>query len=472
MIAAHFDRFLRREVGVGVARPHFYATSTGCALGVTLTDGRRVVVKAHQPRTDGSVLAAVQRVQAHLGAQGFPAPAPVAGPARLGVGVGTVEVMLDRGVVPDARAPGTRAAIAAAFHRLVTLTGGFVDDPALARPVIEPDTGTGVFPRPHSPVFDFEATTAGAEWIEALAVRAAAVVAEDAGPPTVVTHVDFRAEHLRVDGERLVAVYDWDSVRVDREAVAVGQAAHAFTDRLVGVPGARPDRRGGDRVCAGLRAGPRSTLRRGRVAGREGRLGVRDRVRGPLRARPPRRRRRPGPRCVPGSARRARRRVAPLTSPADPKEHGVALTDLKGQTTGTQTVVIERGPVRVFAEALGDTDDVYRGDHAPVPPTFPFVMSYWGSLGTGGAAGLPIERLRGPGRAILHGEQAFDFRRWPHVGDVLEGSTVITDVSEKERANGGKLEFYVTETRWRDATTGEDVLTSTFTLVVNVRPPA
>jgi hypothetical protein len=148
----------------------------------------------------------------------------------------------------------------------------------------------------------------------------------------------------------------------------------------------------------------------------------------------------------------------------------VALTELKGQQTGTQKVVIERGPVRVFAQALGDTSDQYNGDGAPVPPTFPFVMPYWGSLGTGGAAGLPIDRLRGPGRAILHGEQAFEYHRWPKVGDVLEGTTVITDVHEKERSNGGKLEFYVTETDWKDADSGKPVVTSTFTLVVNVRP--
>jgi N-terminal half of MaoC dehydratase len=148
----------------------------------------------------------------------------------------------------------------------------------------------------------------------------------------------------------------------------------------------------------------------------------------------------------------------------------MALTELKGQETGTQKVVIERGPVRVFAEALGDDDEVYAGEDALVPPTFPFVMSYWGSLGTGGAAGLPIDRLRGPGRAILHGEQAFEYERWPKVGDVLEGTSVITDVYEKERSNGGKLEFYVTETDWKDADSGEPVVKSIFTLVINVRP--
>jgi hypothetical protein len=150
----------------------------------------------------------------------------------------------------------------------------------------------------------------------------------------------------------------------------------------------------------------------------------------------------------------------------------MALTELKGQESGTQKVVIERGPVRVFAEALGDSDDVYSGDDALVPPTFPFVMSYWGSLSTGGAAGLPIDRLRGPGRAILHGEQAFEYTRWPKVGDILEGTTVITDVYEKERSNGGKLEFYVTETDWKEADSGEPVVKSIFTLVINVRPPS
>ena len=82
-------------------------------------------------------------------------------------------------------------------------------------------------------------------------------------------------------------------------------------------------------------------------------------------------------------------------------------------------MVIERGPVRVFAQALMDPDPVYTSDDAPVPPTFPFVMPYWGSLGEGGAAGLPIENLRGKGRAILHGEQEFVYHRPPRVGDVL-----------------------------------------------------
>lgn len=149
----------------------------------------------------------------------------------------------------------------------------------------------------------------------------------------------------------------------------------------------------------------------------------------------------------------------------------MALTELKGLQTGKQRVVIERGPVRVFAAALGDNDSVYDGDAAPVPPTFPFVMTYWGSQGEGGAAGLPIEKLRGPGRAILHGEQAFEYFSWPKVGDVLEGTSVVTDVYEKEKSSGGKLEFYVTETEWKNVETGAPVVNAVFTLAINVKAP-
>jgi hypothetical protein len=147
-----------------------------------------------------------------------------------------------------------------------------------------------------------------------------------------------------------------------------------------------------------------------------------------------------------------------------------ALTELKGTDLGTQRVTIERGPVRVFATACKDGATSYRGDAAPVPPTFPFVMSYWGSLGQGGAAGLPIDRLRGPGRMILHGEQEFEYHRFPRVGDTLEGRTQVTDVYEKEGKGGGKMEFYVSETDWRTPS-GEPVVTSRFTLIVRVSPP-
>jgi hypothetical protein len=148
-----------------------------------------------------------------------------------------------------------------------------------------------------------------------------------------------------------------------------------------------------------------------------------------------------------------------------------ALTDLKGKELGTQRVEIERGPVKVFAAAVKDSNPVYAGDGAPVPPTYPFSWSFHGSRSESSVTGLPIEKLRGKGRMILHGEQEFVYHRLPKVGDVLEGKGRISDVYERERSNGGSMEFYVTDTDWTDANTGEPVCTARFTLIVNVSPP-
>jgi hypothetical protein len=148
----------------------------------------------------------------------------------------------------------------------------------------------------------------------------------------------------------------------------------------------------------------------------------------------------------------------------------MALTEMKGQELGTSTVQIERGPVKVFAAAVKDDSSGYGEDGVPVPPTFPFAMTYWGSTGQGGAAGLPIEKLRGPGRMLLHGEQEFEYHRWPKVGDVLEGTARVADVYEKE-GGSGTMEFYITETEWKDASSGEPVVTARFTLAVRIPKP-
>jgi hypothetical protein len=147
----------------------------------------------------------------------------------------------------------------------------------------------------------------------------------------------------------------------------------------------------------------------------------------------------------------------------------MALDELKGRDLGTQRVVIERAPVPVFARALGDDPERYRAEGAPVPPTYPFVMAYWGTV-DGEVAGLPIGELRSRGM-ILHGEQEFTYHRWPVVGDELVGRRTISDVYERDTSSA-HMEFYVMETDWRDADSGEPVVTDRFTLIVRARKDA
>ncbi len=145
----------------------------------------------------------------------------------------------------------------------------------------------------------------------------------------------------------------------------------------------------------------------------------------------------------------------------------MALDDLLGTDLGTQTITIEQGPVRVFASAVKDDPTKYAGRGATAPVTWPFVMSFWGSDGQGGAGNLPLDRLRGPGRMILHGEQEFDYHRPLEVGETLTGVSRISDVYEKDTSSA-TMEFYVKETSWTDAL-GSPVVDERFTLIVRAK---
>ena len=145
-----------------------------------------------------------------------------------------------------------------------------------------------------------------------------------------------------------------------------------------------------------------------------------------------------------------------------------------------QTVVVERSAVAFFADAVLDTDPIYRDatvaaaagfDGLPVPPTFPFVMGNWGAFaelqpegapGTG--LGIVLGALMAGGGLILHGEQAFTYHAPVVTGQVLNAVGVIKDIYVKE-SKGSTMTFVVAETTWSDATTGEAVCTTTFNII-------
>jgi hypothetical protein len=87
--------------------------------------------------------------------------------------------------------------------------------------------GESLYPVPHALRFDFAATATGAGWIDELAVVARSRLAITSHPE-VIGHFDWRVGNLGFRDERLVAIYDWDSVARGPEPVIVGQAAGQF----------------------------------------------------------------------------------------------------------------------------------------------------------------------------------------------------------------------------------------------------
>jgi acyl dehydratase len=157
------------------------------------------------------------------------------------------------------------------------------------------------------------------------------------------------------------------------------------------------------------------------------------------------------------------------------------LKSIIGQPTGSSKVVVERGPVQHFADALLSTSPIYHSpeaakqagfDNIPAPPTWPFAMEFSGKFPeiqpTDAPTGNPMMTAMGPlmakGGLILHGEQEFLYHRPIQVGDVLIGDGTITDAYQKE-SKGRTMTFVCTETNWREESTGEPVVTARFNLI-------
>jgi Ser/Thr protein kinase RdoA (MazF antagonist) len=223
-IAGLIDGACVRELRAAVAEVRKVEESAGYVAMLRLADGRDVVVKAYQPRWTEAFLDAVVLVQAHVAAAGFPAPTPIAGPFELGRGHATAETwLLDPGPAP--LVPSMLAVSAQGLAQLVERCR-HVEAPGLSPHPMDVDAGA-LYPEPHSPIFDFVATAEGAEWIDALA--RAARERRDGGGPAVIAHTDWSRRNVRMDGDRVLAVYDWDSLALVTETEAVGKAASTWS---------------------------------------------------------------------------------------------------------------------------------------------------------------------------------------------------------------------------------------------------
>ncbi len=118
-----------------------------------------------------------------------------------------------------------------------------------------------------------------------------------------------------------------------------------------------------------------------------------------------------------------------------------------GRTTGTGTMVVEKGHIRRFAQAIGDDNPLYSDeDYAKksryggiiAPPTFATTLGFESKENV--LDGLDINFAR-----LLHGEQEYEYHKPIMAGDVISFSTKITDITEKE-GRSGAMDIITTET--------------------------
>lgn len=122
--------------------------------------------------------------------------------------------------------------------------------------------------------------------------------------------------------------------------------------------------------------------------------------------------------------------------------------DFIGLTMPPFKVEVEKGRLRFFAKATGQTDPIYTDEAAaqaaghptlPVPPSFLLCLEM--DVPNPGALRdkLGIDLAK-----VLHGEQRFVYHRMAYAGDTLSFEQRVSDIYDKK---GGLLEFMVRQTR-------------------------
>ncbi len=220
-LAVRLEQWVTTHLRATVVRPRFFTLSVGPVAALELDDRRVVVVKGYQPHVRREALVAARRVQHHLARRAFPCAVPVAGPHPFGVSIATADGWLDDG--GNDFGPGAMAASAEGLARMVALGAEVRGVDALSEGAMTRTPGVR-YPRPHSPVFDFDRPDPRVSVIDALADRALETLRR-VEAPDVTVHGDWSARNVRFGPEGLRGVYDWDSLVRMPEAFGVGIAA-------------------------------------------------------------------------------------------------------------------------------------------------------------------------------------------------------------------------------------------------------
>ncbi len=121
--------------------------------------------------------------------------------------------------------------------------------------------------------------------------------------------------------------------------------------------------------------------------------------------------------------------------------------ELVGKIYAPFTIDVEKGRLRLFAKAIGETNPVYSDEDAarkagyaslPAPPTFAFSIAMDAEQPFKVLEDLGVDKTRS-----MHGEQIFDYLEPICAGDTITGSQRVVETFEKK---GGAMRFIVTET--------------------------
>lgn len=206
----------------------FIKSSIGVVFGLELNDDRKVVLKIFTQRITNQYLDDMNNVLKILHTESFPAPHVLSEIFPLFSTNAGFYSYID-GKHPDAHRPEIRLELAKYFAKFVDIVEKYKLKPMFN--FVQQNDSNDFWAKPHNVLFDFESTQAGSEWIEAKARKARAILKRDT-TPKILAHIDWRVENAYFVNDKLIAVFDWDSLGSMSELELVGRIAAQFASNF------------------------------------------------------------------------------------------------------------------------------------------------------------------------------------------------------------------------------------------------
>lgn len=141
--------------------------------------------------------------------------------------------------------------------------------------------------------------------------------------------------------------------------------------------------------------------------------------------------------------------------------------DLVGKKLNDFEVLVERGKIREFCQAIGETNPIYLDpaaarsagfDDTPAPPTFQTSFIFWGYgydrfWSDLQSMGIDTNRL-------LHMKEEYTYKKPVYPGAHIKGSAEIVDVKT------GKMDMLTLKSVFSDASSGEPYIEAIMAIVM------
>jgi hypothetical protein len=203
----------------------FIEPSAGVVFGFLLASGRKIVLKVFNRNITYRYLERMTKIQKLFYDEDFPAPEVLSPIFKLNISHAGLYSFIE-GRKENAHFPRIREELAKYLAKFSEIVDRHQFE--LLYTFMQLSTKGKLWPDPHNVLFDLKKSQRGAGWIAKKAREAKKILS--ASPyPKRLAHTDWDVKNTLFKDEKLVGVFDWDSLGTLSEPEMVGRAAAQFT---------------------------------------------------------------------------------------------------------------------------------------------------------------------------------------------------------------------------------------------------